>query len=351
VLHKALSAAVNIGRSLPFIILMVAITPLTRMIAGSAIGVTAAMVPLTIGAIPFVARLFENALQEVDRGAIEAAQIMGATPWQIVRKVYLPEALPAMIRALTVATVTLIGYSAMAGAVGGGGLGDLAIRCGYQGFRLDVMIATVALMIALIQILQWGGDHLALRIQRGRPIVALRPGKALVRWSAAFAVLLLVVGVYCVHSELHRPKPLRVGVNPIPHGEILQFLQPELKRQGVDLQIVYFTDYVQPNLALAAGDLDANYFQHCPFLEIFNRNHGTHIVAVANVHIEPLGLYPGRVRSLAALADGAQIGVPNDPVNLGRALMVLQSAGLLKLRAGVSINATQQDIAALPARP
>jgi len=348
--HKALSIVVNVGRSLPFIILMVAITPLTRLLTGSAIGVGAAIVPLTIGAIPFVARLVENALQEVPTGVIEAAITMGASTKQIIRKVYLPEARPSLIRAYTVVAITLVGYSAMAGAVGGGGLGDLAIRCGYQGFRLDVMIATVLAMIVIIQGLQWSGDALAARAERGRAASSSSKLRTWTRWSAAVALMIALLTLGVAHYKQNRVKPLRIGVNPIPHGEILQFLQPELKRQGVELEIVYFTDYIQPNLALSSGDLDANLFQHKPFLDRFNHDHGTRIVPIANVHIEPLGLYPGRAHSLAALTNESEIGVPNDPVNLGRALAVLQSAGLIKLRTGVSIGATQQDIVDNPKR-
>ncbi len=165
-LYRALSTLTNIGRSIPFIILLVAIIPFTRWLVGSAIGTTAAMVPLVVGAIPYVARLVEATLREVDNGVIEAVLSMGATPWQVIRKAYLPEAVPGIVRAMTVVSITLVSYSAMAGAVGGGGLGDLAIRYGYQGFRTDVMVSTVVVLVLLIQTIQWTGDTLARYYQR-----------------------------------------------------------------------------------------------------------------------------------------------------------------------------------------
>lgn len=164
-LHQALSGIVNAGRSLPFIILMVAIIPFTRLIVGTSIGTAAAIVPLSVAAIPFVARLVESALAEVDRGVIEAAVSMGASPWQIIRRVLFPEALPALILGATIAAISLVGYSAMAGAIGGGGLGDLAIRYGYQRFQGDVMLATVLILLALVELLQLAGDWLAKRMR------------------------------------------------------------------------------------------------------------------------------------------------------------------------------------------
>jgi len=163
-LHRALGALVNIGRSLPFIILLVAVVPLTRLIVGTTIGTTAAIVPLTLAAIPFFARVVETALREVDRGLVEAAHAMGCSPWEIVRKVLLPEAMPGLVLGLTITVISLIGYSAMAGAVGGGGLGDLAIRYGYQRFQTEVMFVTVALLVVLVQLIQLLGNRLARRL-------------------------------------------------------------------------------------------------------------------------------------------------------------------------------------------
>ena len=168
-LNTVLGLIVNAARSTPFIILVVAIIPFTRLIAGTSIGTTAAIVPLTIAAAPFIARLIETAIREVDAGLIEAARAMGATPGQIVRKVLIPEAMPGIILGLTLAVVSLIGYSAMVGAVGGEGLGDLGIRYGYQRFMPEVMLAVVVILIVLVQLVQSAGEWIAARFDKRAP--------------------------------------------------------------------------------------------------------------------------------------------------------------------------------------
>lgn len=165
-INQILGTVINAGRSLPFIILLVAIIPLTRLIVGTTIGSTAALVPLTLSAIPFYARVAETSLLEVDRGLVEAAEAMGCNYWQIIRKVLIPEALPSLVLGLTIMIISLIGYSAMAGVVGGGGLGDLAIRYGYQRFNTTVMVITVVLLIVLVQLVQWLGDAIARRLRK-----------------------------------------------------------------------------------------------------------------------------------------------------------------------------------------
>lgn len=162
--NRVIGIVVNAVRSTPFIILLVAVIPFTRFIVGSSIGTMAAVVPLTIAAAPFIARLVETALREVDRGLIEAAQSMGATTRQIVFKVLLPEAWPGIVAGLTITFVSLVGYSAMAGAVGGGGLGDLGIRYGYQRFLPDVMLTVVLILIVFVQLVQTFGDWLVRRL-------------------------------------------------------------------------------------------------------------------------------------------------------------------------------------------
>ncbi|AJC21399.1 methionine ABC transporter permease [Pandoraea pulmonicola] len=162
--NRIIGIVVNAVRSTPFIILLVAVIPFTRLIVGSSIGTMAAVVPLTIAAAPFVARLVETALREVDRGLIEAAQSMGATTGQIVMKVLLPEALPGIVAGLTITFVSLVGYSAMAGAIGGGGLGDLGIRYGYQRFLPEVMVTVVLILIVFVQLVQTFGDWLVRRL-------------------------------------------------------------------------------------------------------------------------------------------------------------------------------------------
>lgn len=166
VINSVLGVIINATRSTPFIILMVAIIPLTRMLVGSSIGTTAAIVPLTISAAPFIARVIESSLLEIDHGVIEAAQSMGASPMQIIYKVLLPEALHSIVLGITLAVIALIGYSAMAGVLGGGGLGDLAIRYGYQRFQPDVMIVTVVILILMVQLIQFIGDTLSKKLNK-----------------------------------------------------------------------------------------------------------------------------------------------------------------------------------------
>ena len=166
VLNRAVAAVVNAVRSIPFIILMVAIIPFTRLVVGTSIGTTAAMVPLTLASIPFIGRQVETSLREVPYGLVEAALAMGATPMQIIRRVYLPEALPGIVAQLTTVVIALVGESAMAGAIGGGGLGDLAIRYGYQRFRPEIMLATVVVLIALVQLVQFAGNALAKKLNK-----------------------------------------------------------------------------------------------------------------------------------------------------------------------------------------
>jgi D-methionine transport system permease protein len=165
-LNRVVAAVVNAVRSIPFIILMVAIIPFTRLVVGTSIGTTAAMVPLTLASIPFIGRQVETSLREVPYGLIEAALAMGATPMQIIRRVYLPEALSSIVAQLTTVVIALVGESAMAGAIGGGGLGDLAIRYGYQRFRPEIMLATVIVLIALVQLVQFAGNALAKRLNK-----------------------------------------------------------------------------------------------------------------------------------------------------------------------------------------
>lgn len=171
VLQRVLGTLVNVGRSVPFIILMVAIVPLTRLLVGTTIGTTAAIVPLVVAAIPFMGRVVEQALREVDPGLVEAATAMGASRRRIVLQVLVREALPSLVRGTALVVISLLGYSAMAGAVGGGGLGDLAVKYGYMRFRTDVMLGCLGVLLVLVQGVQWLGDRLAARLdpaQRAR---------------------------------------------------------------------------------------------------------------------------------------------------------------------------------------
>ncbi len=165
-IYRTLDLVANILRSIPFLILLILVLPLTRLVVGTTIGSTATIVPLTISAAPMIARMVEGSLTEVDRGVIEAAQSMGAGLWFIIKHVLLVESRIALISGVTINFATVLGYSAMAGVVGGGGLGDIAIRYGYYRYQTDIMIVTVVLLVLLVQVFQWIGNHLALRFDR-----------------------------------------------------------------------------------------------------------------------------------------------------------------------------------------
>lgn len=165
-LNAVLGWIVNIGRSIPFVILMLAIAPFTRLIVGKAFGTTATIVPLVVAAAPFVARMVEQSLSEIDHGVVEAARTMGASTFQIVWKVLLPESVPSLIRGVAVTVITLVGYSAMAGALGGGGLGDIAVRYGMHRYQYDVMMLTLVLIIIIVQVIQVFFDIVAKRIDK-----------------------------------------------------------------------------------------------------------------------------------------------------------------------------------------
>lgn len=162
-LNRLIAGLINFSRSIPFIILLVALIPVTRFLVGTSIGINAAIVPLTLGAAPFFARLVDNIYRNLPQGLIETGFSMGATSWQMIRHILLPEAIPALIQSVTVTAITLVNYSAMAGTVGGGGLGDLAIRYGYQRFNISIMLSTVIVLVVIVQLLQMGGDKLAKR--------------------------------------------------------------------------------------------------------------------------------------------------------------------------------------------
>ncbi|WP_238085532.1 methionine ABC transporter permease [Pseudescherichia vulneris] len=166
--NVVLGAFINLGRSLPFIVLLIALIPFTRLLIGTTLGSTAAVVPITIGAFPFFARLTENALDEVDSGRIEAILSMGGSVWHVIAKALLPEALPTLLAGITLTVVMLIGFSSMAGVIGGGGLGDLAIRYGYQRFNDQVMVGTVVILVVLVQGVQMTGDRLVRRLAHRR---------------------------------------------------------------------------------------------------------------------------------------------------------------------------------------
>lgn len=339
-LHRVLAFVVNVTRSLPFIILMISIIPLTRAIVGTSIGTNAAIVPLAIAAIPFFARIAENALREVPAGLIEAAHAMGASHWHIMTKVLIPESLPALIRGATLTVIALISYSAMAGVVGGGGLGELAINYGYQRFNISVMLVTIVILVMMVQLIQMIGDAAAKR-RRVKPILV-----------ASLVILIAAIGYQSWPNSFYATNanaPLRVGVMSGWPQEVMQVASEVAKKDyGMNVQVVTFDDYVQPNIALANHSIDANIFQHMPYLEAQLKAKHFAITPIAKTFVYPMGFYSKKIKSISELKDNAIIAIPNDPSNGGRALMILEKAGLIKLKPDAGILATVNDIIANP---
>ena len=323
-LMKVLNMVVNLLRSVPFTILMVVCFPLARLILGTSVGTTASIVPLTLAAAPFVGRVVESSLREMDRGVVEAAQAMGCSPWQIVTKVMLPECRPSLITGFTTATITILSYG---GAVCGRPVpGDP------------------------------GADHPIHRHGAGgkdRPADQYQHNKkeekiTMKRRIAVLALALTLVLSLAACGSKGGDKTITVGASPAPHAEILEVAKEVLAKEGYTLEIKEFDDYVLPNEAVEDGSLDANFFQHITYMNDFNSSSGTHLVSAATIHYEPFGIYAGKTASLDALADGAQIAIPNDATNGGRALLLLQENGLITLKADCGLEPTVQDIVENP---
>ena len=335
--YRVLGLIVNIVRSVPFVIFMIAIVPLTRLLVGTSIGTNAAIVPLTLGAIPFYARIAEAAMGEVDGGLIEAAQSMGASVWQIIYKVLIPESLPSLIKGATLTVIALIGYSAMAGAVGGGGLGELAIQYGYQLFNVPVMIETVVILVILVQIIQSYGDYLE-KVRR--------------LWSVSVLSIVLIVaslGGLIYQALPQSGQTLTVAIVAGPNQPIMTVAQQVAKQQyNLNLKIVVMQDYVLPNEAVNDGQIDANIFQHIPYLDSQIKARDFKLTWVGKTFVYPMGVFSRKITSLSQLRYGAVVAIPNDPSNEGRALSLFEAQGLIKLKPGVDIMGTVNDIISNP---
>lgn len=353
--NKVVGAVVNVGRSLPFIILLIALIPFTRLVVGQSVGSTAAIVPLAIGAIPFFARLVETAVREVDRGLVEAVQAMGGGTPTVVFKALLPQALPSLVAGLTTTVIVLIGYSAMAGTVGGGGLGSVAVQYGYQRFETSVMVATVVALIVIVTAVQLIGDAVVRLLTAGRGGAGgegaagrwpARLGRGRTVGVAAAVVVPLALIGYGVGQGGEDKQTLTIAASPTPHAEILEYVEKNLaEKEGLKLDIRKFNDYVVPNTATESGEVDANFFQHKPYLDDFNKKQHTHIEPVVNVELEPLGLYSKKEKSLKGIGSGDTVAVPNDSTNEGRSLHLLDEHGLIELKPGAGQEATLGDIA------
>ncbi len=335
--HHSVGTVVNLVRSIPFIILLISIVPLTRLIVGTSIGTNAAIVPLVLAAIPFYARICEAALSSVPKGLIEVGHAMGASQRQIIAKILLPESTAALVKGAALTSIGLIGYSTMAGAIGGGGLGELAINYGYQRFDVWVMVSTVVVLLVIVQGVQSLADT----------VIKKRTVKLALWLCIPFAIICLLSQM--TSYFMTAKNVLRVGVMSGSSEIIMAVAATEAKdKYGLTLKIVPFSDYMQPNVALENGDIDANIFQHKPFLEAQIQAKHYAIVDIAKTFVYPFGFYSQKIKKISELKPGALIALPNDPSNEGRALMLLQSAHLIRLAPNVTLLATVRDIVSNP---
>lgn len=328
-IYLFLDSVINVTRSFPFIILMILILPISRYIVGTTIGSTAAIIPLAIAAAPFVARIIQGALLEVDLSLIQAAKSLGASRRTIIGSVLFPEAKTAIVNGIILLIINLIGYSAMAGAIGGGGLGDVAITYGYERYDIAVMMQSVVLIILIVQIVQYLGNLYVKNLtqrksQRSFWIHVLS-------WIAVVA--LITGGSFYLSPKANTSESvLVIGATAAPHAEILEHVKPILAQEGIDLKIVVFNDFVTPNLALEDGSIQANYFQNIPYMDAFNASHHMDMVSVGAIHVEPFGIYSDRYHTISEIPTKGVIIIPSDPSNQARALKLLQKAGLIKIK-------------------
>ena len=339
IFNKVFGVIINITRSIPYIILLILLYPLTKLLVGTTIGTTASIVPLAIAALPFYARLTESAIREVDHGLIEAAKSMGATKRQIIFKVLLPESKALLIDAATLTCISLIGYSAMAGIVGGGGLGDLTYFKGYNYGNYTLLFGGVIVLIILVQLVQSYGNYLV----KAKKLISL--------WI--IAIILVIASGIQIYSNSIVTTPaneIAVGYTTNPLQDKLMELSKKIAKDkyNLDVKLVSFNDYNLPDRALNDGELQANVYQHIPFLENQNKQFGYKLTYIGKTFIYPMGVYSKKYKNLNQLPDGAEVAIPNDPTNQGRALMILQDAKLIKLKKGVKWKATIDDIVSNP---
>jgi D-methionine transport system substrate-binding protein len=328
---------VNISRSIPYIILMILLIPFTTLLLGTSIGTNASIVPLAIAAIPFYARISESAISTVDRGLIEAANSMGATNLNIICKVLIPEARNPLISGAALTIISLISYSAMAGAIGGGGLGSLAIQYGYQRFNMAVMLETVIILVILVQLVQALSDHL------------IKSKKNIILWLVAVPLLIASISQIIYTNIPNKINTIKVGVMSGQSIDIMQAAKKLAKdKYQINLEIIPFDNYDLPNEALNSGAIDANIFQHKPFLESQIKNRHYKISALGKTYIYPMGFYSSKISNLQQIKRNDIVAIPNDPTNEGRALLLLEKSGLIKLNKSKGWAVTPYDITSNP---
>ncbi len=351
--YGVISLISNTFRSIPFIILMILLFPLVKALLGTMLGPSAAIPALVLSAAPFYGRLVDIAFREVDKGVLEASDAMGASRFQIIWKVLIPESLPALISGITVTTITMIGFTAMAGAVGAGGLGTLAYQAGFMGNDYSIIMLATLLILLFVFSVQWLGDVLVQLVDKR---ITGSKGSGKKQLVIGFGVIVAVTAGLFVFFNNHQTeekqsvastddKVIVVGASPTPHAEILEQAKPLLAEKGYELKIQVFQDFVLPNTALAEKEIDANYFQHIPYLEKEILDKGYDFANAGSIHLEKMAFYSKTVDNVEDVKEGATVLVSNSQSDWGRVITILQDAGLVKVKDGVELSkATFDDI-------
>ena len=372
VVYQILDKLVSLFRSIPFIILLTWVMPITRALVGTVLYVRGAIVPLVFGSVPFFTRQVESALAELDGGLIEAALSMGSSPLEIIFRVYLKESIAAIARGTTITIVSLLNLTAMAGVAGAGGLGDFAIRYCHDRNMADITNVTV-----LVLVLTSASSNLSVDASSKRTRINVIPIQSLPTtlqkifltedismklkkfFALALAATTLALALTACGSKADdsadnsdantdnqtgETVTVKLGVVGGIYDDLWASAKAALADEGIDLEIVQFSDYVTPNNALANGDIDLNAFQHRIYLQNEIDNYGYAIQNIGNTFIIPLNLYSQKVSSVDELKDGDVVAIPYDLTNGGRALKVLEAAGLIELDPNAAFNPTVDDI-------
>lgn len=350
-LYGVIDKLVNLLRSVPFIILLAVISPLTILIVGTSVGTTAAIVPLVFGIFPFYARQIQTALLTVDRGVIEAAESVGSSPLEIIFRVYLREGLAEIIRTSTITVISLIGLTTMAGAIGSGGLGDIAISIGYARYENDITLAATLVILVMVFFVQIIGDILVKLVENHNEF-KFETKTFLGLAAGAAVVLLLVFGLSSGKSTgSDDSKTIVVGSTNTDYQVWKHIAKSNAaKKLNLHLKVKNITNGVQLNDATSQGSLDVNAFQSWSYMDTYNRQHkGTKLVALGTTYYEPMGLYSKKYSKPTQIPDGATIAIADNPSQAARGLLLLQSAGMIKLKSNFDYaTGTVSDITENP---
>lgn len=364
VTYSLLDKVTNLLRSIPFIILLAVISPLTQYLIGTTVGTTASLVPLICGIFPFYARQVQNALLDVDDGVIEAAQAMGSSPAAIIFRIYLREGLADIVRVSIVTIISLIGLTTMAGAIGSGGLGDIAISIGYARFQNDVILVAMLIILILVFAVQIIGDWCVGLIEHrplGRttnPARTEKSGKGVKQsfwWLAGSlaVVSLIFVGIHTMTTQAaqaDQTKTITIGSQGTDY-ETWKYIakSQSAKDLGLKIKVKQITDGVQLNQATSQGNVDVNAFQSLSYVQAYNQqNKGNKLAVLGTTYLEPMGIYSKKYKNIVDLPTGATVAIANNPSQATRGLLLLQKAGLITLKKGFGNLGTVNDIVANP---